>query len=154
MKKLLFSACAALVLAGMAACSGKQAAADNTADETAAEKTAYTGILPAADCDGVWYTLQLNDGKYDMIETYFALDTTATVGIAEILSVKSEGDYTVVEGEGDNAGKTYLKLAQATDDSAAQTLYFLQATDSTLTMVNAEFEAPATPDYYTLNQVK
>lgn len=142
-------AASVLALAGMTACNGKQAATE--ADETtAAEKVAYTGIVPAADCDGIWYTLQLNDGKYDLIETYFAVDTTANFGISEILSVKSEGDYSKV----DNNGRSYLKFTPGVNDSAAQTLNFLVDTDSTIVMVNADLETPATPDYYTLKAVK
>lgn len=151
MKKLFLMAVAAIAVLGMASCAGKQAATETTeeAATTTVDKAAYTGILPAADCDGIWYTLQLNDGKYDMIETYFALDTTATVGISEIVSVKSEGSYETV----DNNGASYLKLTPDVKDSAAQALFFL-AGDSTITMVNAELEAPATPDYYTLKEVK
>ena len=151
MKKLFLVASAALAIAAVTACSGnKKVATDDAADSAVTtEKTAYTGVLPGADCDGIWYTLQLNDGKYDMIETYFALDTTATVGIDAILSVKSEGTYSTVEKD----GASYLQLTPDINDSAAQAFYFAYG-DSTLTMVNADYEAPSTPDYYTLNQVK
>jgi len=156
MKKLLFIATAVIAILGMAACSGKKAAetTETTDTTTTTTKTAYTGIVPGADCDGIWYTLQLNDGKYDLIETYIALDSTANLGINEILSVKSEGTYAMVNGEGDNAANSYLKLTPDVNDSAAQALYFLNATDSTITMVNAALEMPAAPDYYTLKVVK
>ena len=148
MKKLLFVATAVIALFGMAACNGKKAAeAEEPAAEATAVKAAYTGVLPGADCDGIWYTLQLNDGKYDMIETYFALDTAANAGINEILSVKSEGTVETIE-KGDFS---YIKLTPATEDAA---ICFLNATDSTLIMLNAELETPAAPDFYTLNIVK
>ena len=149
MKKLLFVATAVIALFGMAACNGKKAAETaEPAEETAtAVKAAYTGILPAADCDGIWYTLQLNDGKYDMIETYFALDTAITSGINELLSVKSEGTVESLE----KGGYNYLKLTPDTQDAE---IYFLNATDSTLILINAELETPTTPDFYTLNLVK
>ncbi len=149
MKKFLLSMLAGAAVLGMASCAGKQAATETT-DEAAAttvEKAAYTGVLPGADCDGVWYTLQLNDGKYDMIETYFALDTTANAGINEILSVKSEGTVESLE----KGGYNYIKLTPSTQDAA---ICFLNATDSTLVMLNADLETPAAPDFYTLTLVK
>lgn len=150
MKKLLFVATATIALFGMVACNGKKAAETEEAADTTAVKTAYTGILPGADCDGIWYTLQLNDGNYDMIETYFALDTTANFNINEILSVKSEGTYETVEKD----GFSYLKLTPSVEDSAVQDICFLNATDSTLILLNAELETPTAPDFYTLNEVK
>lgn len=149
MKKFLLSMLAGAAVLGMASCAGKQAATETT-DEAAAttvEKAAYTGVLPGADCDGVWYTLQLNDGKYDMIETYFALDTTANAGINEILSVKSEGTVESLE----KGGYNYIKLTPSTQDAV---ICFLNATDSTLVMLNADLETPAAPDFYTLTLVK
>ena len=149
MKKLFLTATAAVALVAMVACSGKKAeATEENADATATTvKAAYTGILPAADCDGVWYTLQLNGDKYDMIETYFALDTAANAGINELVSVKSEGTVENLEKGGFN----YIKLTPSTQDAA---ICFLNATDSTLIMLNAELETPAAPDFYTLNIVK
>ncbi len=151
MKKLLFIATATIAILGMAACSGKKAAeATETADSTAVAKAAYTGILPGADCDGIWYTLQLNDGNYDMIETYFALDTTANLGINEILSIKSEGTYATV----DTNGYSYIRLTPSVNDSAVEDICFLNATDSTLILINEELETPTAPDFYTLKAVK
>lgn len=151
MKKLFFIATATVAILGMVACSGKKAAETTEAAETpATEKAAYTGILPGADCDGIWYTLQLNDGNYDMIETFFALDTTANAGINEILSVKSEGTYTTVN-KGDFS---YIQLTPAIKDSAVKDICFLNATDSTLIMLNEELETPTAPDFYTLHAVK
>lgn len=150
MKKLFLTVTAAVALVAMVACSGKKAeATEENAEATATTsvKAAYTGVLPAADCDGVWYTLQLNDGKYDMIETYFALDTAANAGINEILSVKSEGTVETLE----KGGYSYIKLTPSTEDAA---ICFLNATDSTLIMLNADLETPAAPDFYTLNIVK
>ena len=152
MKKLFFIATATIAILGMAACSGKKAADAEAAatDTITVAKAAYTGILPAADCDGVWYTLQLNDGNYDMIETYFALDTTANLGINEILSVKSEGTYTTV----DKNGFSYLKLTPSVNDSAVKDICFLNATDSTLIMLNFSLKDPTATEIYTLNAVK
>ncbi len=151
MKKLFFIATATIAILGMAACSGKKAAeTTETADTTVVAKAAYTGILPGADCDGIWYTLQLNDGNYDMIETYFALDTTANLGINEILSIKSEGTYATV----DTNGYSYIRLTPSVNDSAVEDICFLNATDSTLILLNEELETPTAPDFYTLTAVK
>lgn len=148
MKKFLLSIIAGAAVLGIASCAGKQAATETT-DEAAAttKKTAYTGILPGADCDGIWYTLQLNGDQYDMIETYFALDTTANFNINELLSVKSEGTVETLE----KGGYNYIKLVPSTQDAE---ICFLNATDSTLVLLNADLETPTAPDYYTLNLVK
>ena len=150
MKKLFFTLTAAVALVAMVACSGKKAEATEEAaapETTTSVKAAYTGVLPGADCDGIWYTLQLNGDKYDMIETYFALDSAANGGINELVSVKSEGTVESLEKGGFN----YIKLTPSTNDAA---ICFLNATDSTIIMLNADLETPAAPDFYTLNIVK
>ena len=149
MKKLFLTVTAAVAIVAMAACSGKKAeATETTTDATeTGVKAAYTGILPAADCDGIWYTLQINDGKYDMIETYFALDTAEVSGINELLSVKSEGAAETVQ----KGAYSYIKLTPSTQDA---TMCFLNATDSTLIMLNSDLETPTAPELYTLNIVK
>lgn len=149
MKKLFLTVSAAVALVAMVACSGKKAEAteENTDAPVATEKAAYTGVLPGADCDGIWYTLQLDGDKYDMIETYFALDSASNGGINELLSVKSEGTVESLEKGGFN----YIKLTPSTEDA---TICFLNATDSTLVMLNADLETPTAPDFYTLNLVK
>ena len=85
-----------------------------------------------------------------MIETYFALDTTANLGINEILSIKSEGTYATV----DTNGYSYIRLTPSVNDSAVEDICFLNATDSTLILLNEELETPTAPDFYTLKAVK
>lgn len=127
----------------------------------------YTGVLPAADAEGVRYTLKLDydddhnytDGDYDLVEVYLANDSTSATGYSDTARFKSEGDFTVINGTGDNSSKKYLKLVQDAKDSApgsnAGPIYFLVASDSTLVMVNADLEESTTPGMnYTLKLVK
>ena len=147
MKKLFVIASVAFAVAGLASCCDKGCKNEAPAE---VEKTAYTGILPAADCDGIMYTLEVGGGQYDMIETYFSLDTAAYSGVREIASIKSAGSAEVV----DNDGKSYLKLTPSIQDSAVKDIVFLQSSDSTLTMVSSDFELPSAPENYVLKVIK
>ena len=119
----------------------------------------YTGILPAADADGVKYELRLdydddhnfNDGDYDLRETYLTADTTSASGYTDGKTIMSEGDFTVNKKD----GLTYLKLVQDLKDSQpgsnAGPMYFLVESDSTLTLVNDQLQKAENPDMnYTL----
>ena len=154
-------AAAAVAMLGMAACNGGHKCDDKACANGMDEDKVYTGILPAADSDaGIRYTLKLDydddhgfkKGDYDLVETILATDSIGTVKDGE--SFKSEGDFTVVEQN----GKKYLRLVKDLKDShakATDNLYFEVSSDSTLTMVNAQFE-PAVSDSlnYTLKLVK
>lgn len=113
----------------------------------------YTGVIPAADCDGIRYTLTLDydddakDGDYKLVETYIQADSTSAIGYSDVKTFASEGDFTVNK-KGD---KTYLKLVKDQKDSQAGSaetpIYFVIDSDSTITMTNADLEIPATPGY-------
>lgn len=161
MKKMLLFAAAALSMISMAACSGNKCAKDGKCADRPDET--YTGILPAADAEGIRYTLKLDyedddnnkSGDYDLSESYVVADSTATTGFRDSKTYLSEGDFTVVEKD----GKTYLKLVKDAKDSnanASASLAFEVTSDSTLLMVNDQtFEAPAdsTALNYTLRLV-
>ncbi|MDE6811377.1 MAG: copper resistance protein NlpE N-terminal domain-containing protein [Muribaculaceae bacterium] len=161
MRKTIFMAAAAVAMLGMTACSGNNSCKDKACGAGLDEDQVYTGVLPAADNEaGIRYTLKLDydddknfkEGDYDLVETVLATDSVGTVSDKE--SYKSEGDFTVVEQN----GKKYLKLVKDAKDShanASANLYFEVASDSTLTMVNAELQ-PAVSDSlnYTLKLVK
>lgn len=164
MKKGFYMAAAVAAMLGMAACSGNKCPGNSCANGACADldDLTYTGVLPAADGPGIRYTLKLDydddkknlEGDYDLVETYLEADSTSVNGIKDNVSLKSEGDFTVVEQN----GKKYLKLVKDVKDSnpnAASALYFEVASDSTLTMVNAELQ-PAVSDSlnYTLKLVK
>ena len=134
-------------MVSMAACSGNKCAKDGKCEERPDEL--YTGVLPAADCDGIRYTLKLDyddddnnmKGDYDLTETYLTADSTAVAGTKDKESFVSEGDFSVIEKE----GKKYLKLVKDAKDSNPQAidlLYFEVTSDSTLLMVNNDLTAP------------
>ncbi len=140
-------AAAALSMISMAACSGNKCGKDGNerADEL------YTGILPAADADGIRYSLKLDydddhndtEGDYDLTESYLVADSTATTGFRDDKTYTSEGDFKVVAKN----GKKYIVLSKDAKDSnanATSSLAFEVTSDSTLLMVNENtFEAPA-----------
>lgn len=160
MRKTIFLAAAAVAVLGIASCSGNKCG-DKGCNAGMEEDKVYTGVLPAADNEaGIRYTLKLDydddknfkEGDYDLVETVLATDSVA--GVKDGESYKSEGDFTVVEQN----GKKYLKLVKDVKDShanASNNLYFEVASDSTLTMVNAEFQPAANDSLnYTLKLVK
>lgn len=145
---------------GLASCSNCNKRACDGGNKGDDDKI-YTGILPAADADGVRYTLKLDydddaaglsKGDYDLVETYIKTDS---IGTNDVASYRSEGDFTEISKE----GKSYLKLVQDVKDSTpgsnAGPLYFYVESDSTLVMVNAELQPSETPGLnYTLKLVK
>ncbi len=163
MKKLVYMAAAALSMVSMAACSGNQKTSGEAQKADGDKMEIYTGVLPAADCDGVRYSLQLEydddhnytDGDYDLLETYLESDSTSTLGYKDGKSFKSEGDFTVMEKD----GSKYLKLVQDAKDSqqgsAEGPMYFLVESDSTIVMVNSDLQKSETPGMnYTLKLSK
>lgn len=162
MKKIVLMAGAALVALGMASCGGNKTEGDKACNDKACEKgdveAVFTGVLPAADCDGIRYTLTLEydaddkDGDYKLIETYIQADTTETTGYKDLRSVASEGDFTVNK-QGD---KTYLKLVKDAKDSAPEAsdnLYFVVDSETAITLTNSDLEVSTTPGMnYTLKK--
>lgn len=149
----------------MAACSGKNSTYSNMPGNDKDE--VYTGVLPAADADGVRYTLKLDysddnnytTGDYDLVEVYLAGDSTSATGYKDAARFKSKGDFTVMDGTGDNSSKKYIKLTQDAKDSSKDSnsgpMYFLVESDSTLVMVNADLEQSVIPGMnYTLKLVR
>ncbi|MDE5967465.1 MAG: copper resistance protein NlpE N-terminal domain-containing protein, partial [Muribaculaceae bacterium] len=154
MKKAILFVTAALAMVGMVACSSNDCSKGSCDKAKCDNDQIYTGILPAADCDGIRYSLKLDyddngqKGDYDLIEVYLESDTTTVTGIKDSVAYKSEGDFTVVEKD----GKKYLKLVKDAKDSNAQAsdeLYF-EVGEGTITMVNSDYEAAAMPELYTL----
>ncbi len=144
MKTLTYIAAAAAMLS-LAACSGKQAAETAAQDEAATDTVVtetYVGVLPAADADGVQYSVVLNytgdnEGQYEMVQSYLVGDSIGA-------TFTSAGDFTV--GTNDN-GKYITLAAQDT----TQNVYFVVASDSTITMVDATLTPSETPGMnYTL----
>ncbi|MDE7153645.1 MAG: copper resistance protein NlpE [Muribaculaceae bacterium] len=161
MKKTILFSAAGLALLSLAACSGNCQKGGCQKDGLCVKSDidqVYTGILPAADCDGVRYTLTLdydddgNDGDYKLIETYLKADTAVVTGYSDIKSFVSEGDFRV-ERKGD---KTYLKLVKDRDDSQIGSvdtpIYFVVDTDSTITMTDSNLQVATSGLNYTLKK--
>ncbi len=168
MRKMVLGA-ATFAMVMLAACSGnggdKQCGGD--CKKCDVEDMIYTGLLPAADAAGVRYTVKLDydddknnqDGYYDLVEVYVIADSLTATGYKDSARFKSEGDFTVINGQGENSSKKYIKLVQDAKDSAAGSnagpMYFLVESDSTLVMVNSELQQSETPGLnYTLKLVK
>ncbi len=116
----------------------------------------YTGVLPAADAEGIEYTLVLNydddgdGGDYKLTERY--------IGKADAVFV-SEGDFSLHSSTPQDAAQRYLKLVpdhadRAADQatSSAEVRYFLVDSDSTLTLVGADLQRPDSLLNYTLTR--
>ncbi len=158
MKKMIFGALALAGVLGLGACSGNGncngGSCNGGSCKGLEEDQVYTGVLPAADADGIRYTLKLDydddhnytDGDYKMLQTYLKSDS---VGTQDVKSIKSKGDFTVEEKD----GKKYLKLVEKRSNNAP--VYFWQENDSTLTMVNDSLQPAANPAMnYSLKLVK
>lgn len=157
MKKTILGACAFAGMLALASCSngnckGNQCGNSNCSDED----MVYTGVLPAADADGVRYTLTLDyddddncmKGDFDLVETNLKCDSVSGKS-CDASSSKSEGDFTVIEKDGNK----YLKLVKK--HQAAAPMCFLVSSDSTLTMVNDSLKVSENPKLnYTLKLVK
>ena len=157
MKKTFFVSAAAVALLSLAACSGNKSASDQTVAEETSKNVTYDGILPAADCDGIRYTLNLdyagdNDGSYKLDQIYLIVDKTVPSGYKDKASFKSEGNFAVESKD----AKKYIKLTEAAKpDATPEVMYFLVDSDSTLTMVNADLEVSTSPGLnYTLKLEK
>lgn len=159
MNKIMLMAAAGVTMLSMAACTGTKC--DKGASCSMSDKeVVYTGVLPAADCDGVRYTLHLDydddatKGDYKLVETYLQADTLSALGYKDAQTFASEGDFTV----GNQAGKTYLRLVKDAKDSSAEAadmMYFVVDSDSTVTMANSDLEVSTLPGMnYTLKIAK
>lgn len=157
---------AAVAMVALSACSGNSGKCTGDKECKLDKKELYTGVLPAADAAGMRYQLKLdwddddcNKGDYDLRETVLVADSTNVAGVSDGKTFDSEGDFTVMKGNGDNAGKTYLKLVRDSKDSDPESnagpMYFLVESDSTLVMVNSDLQVSETPDLnYTLKLQK
>lgn len=141
-------ACAGLLLLG--ACTNGKCGKDGSC-KGGDEDQVYTGMLPAADADGIRCTLVLDydddmkDGDFDMLQTYVKIDS---MGVTDINSFKSKGDF-IVETRG---ADKYLKLVEK--GAASSPIYFQQTDDTTLTMVNDSLQPSASGLNYSLKLVK
>lgn len=140
MKKIYLAYGVALV--SLAACSGNKAkteTCDSACEKSVkTEEVVYEGTLPAADVEGVRYTLSLDysddatdKGDYDLTEVYISQTNPATF--------KTEGDFTVLTGTPQGATQKYLRLIPEVEAGARpDTLYLVVTSDSTLTLTGPD----------------
>lgn len=156
--KKLYSLYAAAAVAALASCSGGagQKADTTTTDvnpvtETDATKAVYTGVLPAADTEGIEYTLTLDytrdsdfkTGGFKMRQVYLSATDPTTYD--------SKGKFEVKTGTPQSATQRYVMLVPEVENGApADTTYFLVTSDSTVTMVGRDLTPAASGLNYDL----
>ena len=142
MKKLLvYSGIMAVLLS----CQSKTAKNVSVDNETAqCEHTqVYKGLLPAADCSGIEYTLGIDtvNDSYQLTTVYIDAE-----GTGKNLSFTSEGKRSMIHrGEGEDA-RVFYKLTPCGKDTAS--VYFMVVNDSTLRLVNADLQEPTNKTLY------
>lgn len=157
--KTYLSLAAALLM--VAACSDNKKCASSeecagTACTSADADVTYTGVLPAADAEGIEYTLSLdydddgNGGDYRLTERFIGKPDA---------TFKSKGEFSVHKSTPADSSQAYLKLVpdhtdRAADQatSSADVRYFLVDSDSTLTLTGADLQRPDTQLNYTLTR--
>lgn len=165
MKKTALFVLAAGALA-FTACSNSHAsnasAVAGAKDKGHDKEVLYSGILPAADADGILYTLKLDfdddhnytDGDYIMIDNTLVADTTEVSGIKATAVSYYEGDFVKKTRQVNGATVEYLVLTPDAKDlmGAADNhpIYMIVNADESLTVVNSDLDMPAVPELYTL----
>lgn len=152
----MYFALAALALTACGTKKSDTAAASDTATPTADEYVYYEGVLPAADADGVRYSLTLDydddnpdKGDYKLTETYIKGDSAVS-------SFLTEGDFDVKTGTPTDPSARYLVMVPEVEagETPGQSMYFIAETDSTLTLVSADLTKAVNPEMnYTITRV-
>ena len=148
----------ALGAVAFTACTGKTAT-DTAATSTCDKNETYVGVLPAADCEGIRYTLSLDysddknctDGDYDLTEVHLQADSTAVDGVRDSQTFRTEGDFQVKTGTPSDPSQKYIVLTPDKEsDATATPLYFLIDSDKAITLVGADLTKADSPLNYTL----
>ena len=133
------------IMAVLLSCQSKTAKNVSVDNETAQceHSQVYKGLLPAADCSGIEYTLgidTLND-SYHLTTVYIDAE-----GTGKNLSFTSEGQRSMIHrGEGEDA-RVFYKLTPCGKDTAS--VYFMVVNDSTLRLVNTDLQEPTNKTLY------
>ena len=142
MKKLLVYSGIMAVLLSCQSKTAKNVSVDNETTQCEHSQV-YKGLLPAADCSGIEYTLgidTLND-SYHLTTVYIDAE-----GTGKNLSFTSEGKRSMIHrGEGEDA-RVFYKLTPCGKDTAS--VYFMVVNDSTLRLVNADLQEPTNKTLY------
>ena len=140
MKKVMFlvAACAAMV-----ACNNGKTTANNEGTDSAVQDSAaagdsavYEGLTPAADVAGIKYRVALakdSSNGFSVSESYMKSASEADT------VYNYTGKYQVVEKDVKGKKNTYYQFELGKDNKTN----FLVVNDSTLRLVNSDFEEPA-----------
>lgn len=131
-----------LALLALTACSGNKQQAQN-ADAAASDSTVYEGRIPAADCFGIDYRLALATDS----TKGFALDETY---MKDSLTADTAYHYQGMAADTTVNGSRFYVLKGGEDD----TFRFKVVDDSTLRLVNNDFEEAASGLNYDLKLKK
>ncbi len=113
----------------------------------------YEGVLPAADCEGIRYNLVIQtdedsiggDGLYQLSMTYLGADN------GKDKTFKSKGKKVTLHGTPKNKKATVYQLVPTDGE---ESINFLVATDSTLTLVGEDFQPAQSNLNYTITKIK
>ena len=133
------------IMAVLLSCQSKTAKNVSVDNETAQceHSQVYKGLLPAADCSGIEYTLGIDtvNDSYHLTTVYIDAE-----GAGKNLSFTSEGKRSITyRGEGEDA-RVFYKLTPCGKDTAS--VYFMVVNDSTLRLVNADLQEPTNKTLY------
>ena len=133
------------IMAVLLSCQSKTAKDVSVDNETAQCEHAqvYKGLLPAADCSGIEYTLGIDtvNDSYHLTTVYIDAE-----GAGKNLSFTSEGKRSMMHrGEGEDA-RVFYKLTPCGKDTAS--VYFMVVNDSTLRLVNTDLQEPTNKTLY------
>ena len=142
MKKIMFmvAACAAMVACNNGKTTANNGGADSSAqDSTAAagDSAVYEGLTPAADVAGIKYRVALakdSSNGFSVSEAYMKSASEADT------VYNYNGKYQVIEKDVKGKKNTYYQFELGKGNKTN----FLVVNDSTLRLVNDEFEEPTT----------
>lgn len=160
MKKFIYTLAAMATIFGAASCSSnteKKAEAETAVETTAEPKTeVFSGVLPAADADGMRYTVTMDykdadKGTFTMQQTALTADEGTATGYTDGASFDYKGDFTIDTKD----DVKYIKLTGTMGEEAqTEDFYFVIDNDSTITFTGNKPEKIDSPLNYTLSLVK
>lgn len=115
----------------------------------------YAGIMPAADAEGILYTLKLDydddhnytDGDFQLVETALLSDTVSAMNLRTGVTSLTEGDFRIETSTAEGETTSYMRLVPDAKESlgaaSTATLYFIINPDKSLTMVNSDLTKAA-----------
>ena len=115
----------------------------------------YAGIMPAADAEGILYTLKLDydddhnytDGDFQLVETALLSDTVSAMNLRTGVTSLNDGDFRIETSTAEGETTSYMRLVPDAKESlgaaSTATLYFIINPDKSLTMVNSDLTKAA-----------